>query len=49
MQFLNDQCQEKRKIDYNSQIKPIINDKCISCHGVSSSDKSEDAQNPTAV
>ena len=26
-------CQEKRKIDYNSQIKPIINDKCIACHG----------------
>ena len=26
-------CQEKKKIDYNSQIKPIINDKCIACHG----------------
>ena len=26
-------CQEDRKIDYSSQIKPIINDKCIACHG----------------
>ena len=26
-------CQNNRKIDYSSQIKPILNNKCISCHG----------------
>ena len=26
-------CQEKKKIDFSSQIKPILNNKCISCHG----------------
>ena len=26
-------CKHKNEIDFNSQIKPIINNKCISCHG----------------
>ena len=26
-------CQNRERIDFNTQIKPIINDKCISCHG----------------
>ena len=26
-------CQKKEKIDFNLQIKPIINNKCIACHG----------------
>ena len=26
-------CQNNRKIDFSSQIKPILNNKCIACHG----------------
>ena len=26
-------CQSRQSIDFNTQIKPIINKKCISCHG----------------
>ena len=26
-------CQRSTQIDFNTQIKPIINEKCISCHG----------------
>ena len=26
-------CESKKKIDFNAEIKPIINKKCISCHG----------------
>lgn len=26
-------CQQSTPIDFNTQIKPIINEKCISCHG----------------
>jgi len=26
-------CQKQRVIDFNTDIKPIINKKCISCHG----------------
>ena len=26
-------CQQSKPIDFNTQIKPIINEKCISCHG----------------
>ena len=26
-------CESEKKIDFNAQIKPIINKKCISCHG----------------
>ena len=26
-------CQQEPRIDFNTQIKPIINNKCISCHG----------------
>ena len=26
-------CQNRERIDFNTQIKTIINDKCISCHG----------------
>ena len=26
-------CQQSTQIDFNTQIKPIINEKCISCHG----------------
>ena len=26
-------CQRSNQIDFNTQIKPIINEKCISCHG----------------
>ena len=26
-------CKEKKEIDFSSQIKPIINNKCIACHG----------------
>jgi hypothetical protein len=25
--------QENQKIDFNAQIRPIINNKCITCHG----------------
>ena len=26
-------CQDNRKVDFSSQIKPILNNKCIACHG----------------
>ncbi len=26
-------CQTRKDVDFNTQIKPIINKKCISCHG----------------
>ena len=26
-------CQTSHNVDFNTQIKPIINNKCISCHG----------------
>ena len=26
-------CQTSQNVDFNTQIKPIINNKCISCHG----------------
>ena len=26
-------CQPEQRIDYNTQVKPILNNKCISCHG----------------
>ena len=26
-------CQRSESVDFNTQIKPIINDKCITCHG----------------
>ena len=26
-------CQRSEPVDFNTQIKPIINEKCISCHG----------------
>ena len=26
-------CQKKEKIDFSLQIKPILNNKCIACHG----------------
>ena len=26
-------CQTRERVDFSKQIKPIINDKCISCHG----------------
>ena len=26
-------CQSREQVDFNTQIKPIINKKCISCHG----------------
>ena len=26
-------CQSRQSVDFNTQIKPIINKKCISCHG----------------
>ena len=26
-------CQSNKHVDFNTQIKPIINKKCISCHG----------------
>jgi len=31
--FILISCQDKKEIDFSSQIKPIINDKCIACHG----------------
>ena len=31
--FFLEACQQPPPIDFNTQIKPIINDKCISCHG----------------
>ena len=26
-------CQTKETVDFNAQIKPILNKRCISCHG----------------
>jgi hypothetical protein len=31
--FLLISCQENNKIDFSTQIKPILNNKCIACHG----------------
>ena len=31
--FILSSCQSNNQVDFNTQIKPIINKKCISCHG----------------
>ncbi len=31
--FLFSACQQNEAIDFSTQVKPILNNKCISCHG----------------